>query len=414
MDTIKEASQLMEMNLANEAIILIQEALDKATDHEKKTYAAFFMEWGFLDEARSILEPLNDMSHDSHVILMLAEIYTEQQEDAMAIELLLLIDSEDDAYLPALVQLADLYEQEGLFEVAEQKLLEAKRIAPQEEVIDFALGELYYSVGEYNRAILYYEKMTTDMLDVSISERLAHCFTAIGKYEVAFNYFKSIKEPNFFTLFSYGLTAFQLERDDVTIHVLEKLLKQDPYYHSAYPLLAEAYERQGLINEAYNTVKQGLEYDEFNKELYYYLGILSQKLNRIAESEAMFQEAIALDPDYKEAILSLIALWKDVGRTESIIGLIEDVKKTGSVDALYEWELGRAYLEIDERKQALNAYKQAYTNLQDDPDFLKEYGTLLNEEGMQQEALNTFRAYLNIISDDYDVAAFVERIEERD
>lgn len=412
METIKEASQLMEMNLTNEAIMLIQEALDKATDQEKVLYAGFFMEWGFLDKARSILEPLNDTSHQSDVILMLAEIYTEQQEDAKAIELLLLIDSDDDAYLPALVQLADLYEQEGLFEVAEQKLLEAKRIAPQEEVIDFALGELYYSIGEYNRAILYYENVTTDILDVSITERLAHCFTAVGKYETAFTYFKTIKEPDLYTLFSYGLTAFQIERDDVTIQMLEKLLEKDPYYHSAYPLLAEAYDRQGLIKEAYNTVKQGLEYDEFNKELYYYLGILSQKLNNIAESESMLQEAIALDPDYKKAILSLIALWKDLGRAESIIDLVKDIKKTGSIDPLYEWELGRAYKELDERNQALNSYKQAYTNLQDDPEFLKEYGTFLYEEGKHSQALNIFKAYLSMIPDDYDVAGFVDRIEE--
>lgn len=412
MDIITEANQLMEAHLANEAINLIEEALNTASENEKILYAAFFMEWGFLDEARSILEPLHAKMCHSEVILMLAEIYTEQQEDTKAIELLLLIDPDDEAYLPALLQLADLYQQEGLFEVSEQKLLEAKRIAPQEEVIDFALGELYYSIGDYNRAILYYEKVSTDILNVSITERLAHSLTAVGKYELAFNYFKTIKEPDHDTLFSYGLTAFQIERDDVAIKVLKQLLEKDPYYHSAYLLLAEAYERQGLIKEAYNILKQGLEYDEFNKQLYYHLGILLQKLNRLDESETMFQEAITLDPDYKEAILSLIALWKDNNKYELIIDLIHDIKNDGSIDPLYEWALGRAYSELDERNDALNAYKQAYTNLQDDPEFLKEYGMLLYEAGERKEAVNIFRTYLMMIPDDYDIIAFTERIEE--
>ena len=203
----------------------------------------------------------------------------------------------------------------------------------------------------------------------------------------------------------------QIERDDVTIKVLKQLLLKDPYYHTAYSLLAEAYDRQGLIKEAYNTLKQGLEYDEFNKELYYHLGILLQKLNRLDESESMFQEAIALDPDYKEAILSLIAQWKDDNKNELIVDLIHDIKNIGSVDPLYEWELGRAYNELDERKQALNAYKQAYTNLQDDPEFLKEYGMFLYEEGEHQEAVNIFRTYLVMIPDDYDIIAFTERID---
>src|SRR5699024_11877433 len=86
------------------------------------------------------------------------------------IELLTSISEDDPAYLQALLQLADLYQSEGLFEVAESKLLEAKNIQPDEPIIDFALGEFFFSTGEYQRAIIHYEKLPDHMTEIRSEE----------------------------------------------------------------------------------------------------------------------------------------------------------------------------------------------------------------------------------------------------
>ena len=42
---------------------------------------------------------------------------------------------------------ADLYQLQGMPEVSERKLLQAKELLPNEVIIDFALGELFYQQG---------------------------------------------------------------------------------------------------------------------------------------------------------------------------------------------------------------------------------------------------------------------------
>ncbi|MFP3360311.1 hypothetical protein R0K17_23640, partial [Planococcus sp. SIMBA_143] len=89
----------------------------------------------------------------------------------------------------------------------------------------------------------------------------------------------------------------------------------------------------------------------------------------------------AIDPDYKEGVLFLIELLKNNENFKGIIELVGEIKSTGASDPLYEWELARAYNEEELYKDALNHYKEAYNSLNQDSDFMKEYGYFLTEEG---------------------------------
>src|SRR5699024_11120149 len=109
-----------------------------------------YIQWGFLQEALGLLNELIDESpFDSELKLMASDIYIELEDDDTAFQLLEQINQDDPFYMQALLQAADLYQAQGLFEVAEQKLLEAKQLDPSEQIIDFGLGELYFSIGEY-------------------------------------------------------------------------------------------------------------------------------------------------------------------------------------------------------------------------------------------------------------------------
>src|SRR5699024_6862897 len=119
--------------------------------------------------------------------------YIEMEHDEAAIDLLDQIKEDDEAYVQALVQMADLYQAQGLFEVAEQKLLLAKQKEPNEIIIDFALGELLFSTGAYQKAIAYYERILVhehEVANVSIYDRLAEAYAAIGEYEEALHIFR--------------------------------------------------------------------------------------------------------------------------------------------------------------------------------------------------------------------------------
>lgn len=416
LETIMEAVHLMESKKSDEAIALLEDYLPTADEEERFTIAELYIQWGFLQEGSRILEELQQQyPREGEIKIMLADVYVELEHDDQAIELLNDISEEDDSYLEALIQLADLYQAQGLFEVAEQKLLDAKQLNPTEPIIDFALGELLFSTGDYLKAITYYEKVlgfTKEVTNVSVPDRLGESYAAIGEYEEALAIYQDVEHEDSDTLFKYGLTAYQAGRIDIAIKAWEQVIEIDPYYHTAYYQLAKAYEAEKLPNDAYVTAKKGLQVDEFNKELYYYAGTLAHQLNEDEESTRWLREAIALDPDYKEAILALIDIYKTNDQHDRIIDLIIEVKKTGANDPLYEWEIARAYNETESYQDALNHYQEAYNNLNKDSEFLKEYAYFLTEEGRIADALPIFQAYLNEQPEDYEVEEFYHRLNE--
>ncbi|GAB3802427.1 tetratricopeptide repeat protein [Virgibacillus kimchii] len=414
MNTIMQAINLMESNQPEKAMNVLDNYLSQANEEEKYTIAEIYIQWGLIQEAIDILEALlQSYPQESELKVQLADLYTELEKDEEAINLLNEIDEEDPEYTAALVQLADLYQSQGLFEVAQQKLLTAKQMEPNEAVIDFALGELLFSTGEYNQAITYYEKVRQEMDEinyVSIDERLAEAYAAAGEYEKALTFYGSLESEDPELLFKYGLTAHQAHRNDIAIKAWEKVIESDIYYHTAYDRLAKVYEEEGMLAEAYETANKGLKVDEFNKELYYLSGVLAHKQNNEEESEKRMMEAIAIDPDYKEAILFLVRLLKNKDNFEGIIDLLVEIKGTGAEDPLYEWELAQAYNETESYNNALKHYKEAYNSLKADSEFLKEYGYFLTEEGRMKEAISVLRSYISLEPDDADTAAFLERM----
>ncbi|MFS0672667.1 tetratricopeptide repeat protein [Ornithinibacillus sp. 179-J 7C1 HS] len=414
MNIIEEANRLMEIDNVDEAMELLNKQLPKASDEELYWYAEFYLNWGFLNEAENLLlQLLETYPDESEVKLYLTDIYIEQEMDEKAIDLLNSIPEEDESYLQALVALADLYQAQGLFEVAEQKLLQAKEINPSEPVIDIALGELYYFFGDFKRAITFYEKtLNNPVQNIPIYERLAESYANVGEYELALTYYEKTDNKNPDMLFKYGVTAYQADRKDIAIHAWEELLDEDPYYHTAYMQLAKAYEDEELLKEAYETTLNGLKQDEFNKELYFLAGSLAHKCNLDEESEKHIREAVNLDTDYKEAVLFLIELLKEKNKSDEIIELINMVKEYGGDDPLYDWELARAYVEIESYNDALNHYKEAYNSLQHDSDFLREYGYFLVEEGRTREAVNVLTNYLKDEPQDDEVLEYVNRLKE--
>nr|WP_255639614.1 tetratricopeptide repeat protein [Aquibacillus saliphilus] len=408
----------MEQNKTEDAINKLEQFLPRADEEEKYTIAELYMEWGMLEEAKFILIELSQQyPNEPELKIMLSDIHIDLQEDEEAINILNRFSPEDEEYLEALLQLADLYQAQGLFEVAEQKLLEAKSTDPLEPLIDFALGELAFSNGEYIKSIPYYEKVYSTqqiIADVEIGVRLAEAYAGTGEFEKAIEFFKASQNEDPDSLFRYGFIAYRADRLDISIKVWEQLVEKDPSYQSVYLYLAKCYETEGMVEEAFETAKKGLKVDEFNKELYHLAGVLARKCGYGEESYQLVKEAVAIDPGYNEAVLFLIENYKEDQDNEAIVDLLTHIIELGEEDANYKWELAKAYKEIESYDDALNQYNDAYNNFKDDTDFLQEYGYFLVEEGRIADAINAFSKYLTIEPTDNEIADYVDRLKQNE
>jgi len=414
MGPIPEALELFENGKVTEAVELLMTEVSQVSEQEQFAIGELLHSWGFLNEAASVFNDLLTANEDDHEVkFMLADIYIDLEEDEKALQLIEDIDPEDPDYVRALVVLADIYEQQGLYEVSEQKLLQAQRIAPKNEAIDLALAELYFHVGDFSNAIYYYEKvkhLADQFPFVNIQERLAESYSSIGKWEEALEQYKQLDLEHPDELFKYGYTAFQLKRFDIAIKVWEDLIKYDKDYTSVYPYLAQAYEEEGLIKEANNVLKNGLQFDEYNIELYMTLAKNEIKLKRIDEAKSYLKEAIALDPGYEDAIEQLITLYFSHDEFEEAKDLIEELMKFKPYPNLLDWRLAQVYEELELFDKANTFYEKAALVFNNDPSFQKEYGFFLVEEGKYKEAKQLLQSYLKSHPEDEDVYDYLNRL----
>ncbi|MCY7948380.1 tetratricopeptide repeat protein, partial [Bacillus atrophaeus] len=279
---IQEAIKLVEAGETEKGLNTLSKAEKQLHDEDKAIAAQLYYEWGNADKAISLISDLHDLyPEETELTNFYAELLIDIDEEEKALAVLETIPETDGSYPESLLLMADLYQMQGLFEVSEQKLLKAKSILEDEPVIDFALGELYYTQGAYAKAIQYFKRTAEEQSEiggVNVHQRLAESLSASGEFEEAIPWYeKAVEEtpePN--TIFGYGFTASQAGFVKTAIKQLSDLKEIDPSYSSLYMPLAESYEAEGMYEEALKTAKEGISYDEYNKELFLY----AAKMNR--------------------------------------------------------------------------------------------------------------------------------------
>ncbi|WP_078546095.1 tetratricopeptide repeat protein [Litchfieldia alkalitelluris] len=414
---LEEAIQLVENGEAEKGLKYINEMKSQCSDDEKYEIAITFFKWGLVNEAKDLVEELLFMYPDEgELLVLMAEILIDLDNEEEAIGFLEDISKNDPAYVEALLLQADLYQIQGLHEVSEQKLLTAKRQMPNEDIIDFALAELYLSQAEYKKCIPYYKSIIAgneNIAGVNLYSRLAEALSTVGEFEESLPYFEKAieKTEEINTLFNYGFTSLQAGYHITAIEVFIRLKELDPEYSSLYLHLAKAYEQEEMISESYEAAQEGLKIDNLNKELYFLAGKLAMKLGDISSVENHLRQAIAIDPGYIEATTTLTSFLRHEQRYEDIVECLQEVMSYGENDPQFEWDLAYAKNQLEEYSHALNHYRLAYTSFKDDRDFLEEYGYFLLEDGKRAEAVDIFKSLLLIEPDNLEIEELILGLE---
>lgn len=143
---IQEAIKLVEAGETEKGLNTLSKAENQLYDEDKAIAAQLYYEWGNVEKAISLISDLHDLyPNETELTNFYAELLIDIDEEEKALAVLETIPDTDPSYPESLLLMADLYQMQGLFEVSEQKLLQAKSILDNEPIIDFALGELYFT-----------------------------------------------------------------------------------------------------------------------------------------------------------------------------------------------------------------------------------------------------------------------------
>jgi len=412
-EQLKWAIDLVENGQYEQGIEHIKQLLQNADEETSFEIAMLYQEWGMVQEAHKILIWLQKRHPgDSHILMALAEIEIDLDKEDQAIEWLLTIHQLDENYLSAQVLLADLYQAQGLEEAAERRLINARKLTPNEPLLTFALAEFYATTGQSTHAVELYRTLIgePDLEHENIELKLAEVLSYSGEFEEALNHYKKGLEEatSIDGLFGYAVTAIQIKQFRTAIQALEELKDIDPQYSTLYPLLAKAYEEEGAIEEALETVKAGIKVDEFNEQLLLEAATLSMKVKDTSMAEHYLVEVLNKDPENIDALKKLVEIKREKEAFAEIISLLDDEQMT---DPELLWYLASAYVEEDALENARDIYQQIVAHFNENAAFLKEYGEVQWQLGAQDEAMSLFTQALALDPEDEDLLAFLERIE---
>ncbi|MFE8702227.1 tetratricopeptide repeat protein [Cytobacillus sp. FJAT-54145] len=418
MEKIEKIITLLENGQHEEAIKDYNQILMNGTNEERIVLGEELFQYGFLEEAKALFQKLlESYPEEGELLVLLAETFIELGDEDQAMLELEKINENDASFPQALLLLADLYQMEGLYEVSEQKLLKAKSILPDEPIIEFALGELFLEQGKFTEAIKAYKQVIqtdNEIAGVNVHQRLGDALSAGGAFEEAIPYYEKALEDKLEinTLFSYAFTALQAGYNKTAIEKFNELKEIDPEYHSLYLYLAKAYEREEELEDSFSAVKEGIKQDEYNKDLYFYGGKIALKIGKEQEAEQLFREALALDPEFIEAAITINKLFLKQEKYEDVLEIVDLLQQNGIDEPELLWDEAIALQHLEKYSQALNKYQLAYNFFKNQSEFLTDYGYFLMEEGKRHEAAEIFTKLLENDPSNVEYEEILERLTD--
>ncbi|GED18498.1 tetratricopeptide repeat protein [Kurthia gibsonii] len=385
--------EAMEQGDLNQIHALMEEFKLHVDPDMQYEVAGYLMNLGFIHEATSVLEHLQFLFPEENQIKVdRASLLMEINQEDEALDLFLSIPQDAEEYPQVLLALADYYQMQGLYEVAEKHMNEALELLPDEPLLHFAKAELLMEMGRLSEAARLYEnlyKNQKEIAGVRLVERIAEVHRTGAAFEDAYYYYlEALKEstsPDL--LFGAAYSAFQLEMYEAAARYGEDLRALDPDYFAGYLLLAQSYAMMEDNVKALEVIKEGIKRDEYDKELFLFAGKMAIKNKLPEEAEAFLRQAIALDPEYMEAVHTLVSILSSEERDEEVVELIEGLSKDD-----FEWTAlsifaALAYDRLEMYEEAYTHYRQAFEDYKEDVDFLEKYVYFLIEDGKRQEAL---------------------------
>lgn len=343
---------------------------------------------GFIDSALYLVEQLYRWQPIEIFLLLKAELLIDNQQIDDAIDILLTIPNDSDAYISALLILADAYQQLELHEVALQKLQLAKRLLPDEPVIDLAQFEHYFYIGEYHKALTILETLQySDVLsEEHYIKKMSRLLIALGEYEEAIASLEQLKEEEHdsSSLFELGLAYYQIEDYQRACHWLEDLVSKDPDFYSAYYYLGQSYLQLGKVEDGVSYLEQAIAYNPYHETLYLTLFEQYDKTHQSGKLTQLIEDAKTYGIDGLSWHIRLTRYYLRQEEYETVITYINNVLAIEDEESELYWILALAYAFLEEDEQAQIWFQKAFVLFEEDSEFLENYAQYAREIGDRQ------------------------------
>ncbi|RSJ12019.1 tetratricopeptide repeat protein [Streptococcus mitis] len=364
---------------------------------------------GFYPHAKEIY--LKIVEDFPEVNLNLAAIVSEDGQIEEAFAYLEEIKSDSDWYVSALALKADLYQLEGLTDVAREKLLEALTYS-EDPLLILGLAELDSELENYQEAIQGYAQLDNrtiyEQTGISTYQRIGFAYAQLGKFETATEFLEKALELEYDDLTAFELASLYFDQEEYQKAVLyfKQIDTISPDFEGYEYGYSQALHKEHQVQEALRIAKQGLEKNPFETRLLLAASQFSYELHDASGAENYLLTAKEDAEDTEEIILRLATIYLEQERYEDILDLQSDEPE----NLLTKWMVARSYQEMDDLDTAYEHYQELVGDLKDNPEFLEHYIYLLRELGYFEEAKVNAQAYLKLVPDDVQMQELFETL----
>ena len=379
-----------------------ERALTNDTEEELLELADYLESIGFFPQAKRIYETL--APHYPEAYISLAQIASEDGQAEEAFAYLEEITSDSDWYVTALLVKADLYQMEGLPDVAREKLAEAKQLS-DEPLVTFGMAEIDFELGNFNQAIKEYASLDNRMIyeqtGVSTYQRIGVSYASLGKFEVAIEFLEKSLEIEYDDAVAFELATIlydqkEYQKANLYFKQIDTISPEFEGYEYGYALSLHA---EHQTEEALRLTQQGLSKNPFDTRLLLLASQLSYELHDERKAEDYLLKAKDNAEDLEEIALRLSNLYLEQERFDEVLKFEEQ-----DIDnVLTKWNIARAYQALEQTTAALERYRLLLSDLKENPGFLEQYIYLLREMGDFEEAKHQAEHYLHLVPDDVEM-----------
>ena len=364
---------------------------------------------GFYPQAKEIYLKIVEDFPEVH--LNLAAIASEDGQIEEAFAYLEEIQADSDWYISALALKADLYQLEGLTDVAREKLLEALTYS-EDPLLILGLAELDSELENYQEAIQGYAQLDNrsiyEQTGISTYQRIGFAYAQLGKFETATEFLEKALELEYDDLTAFELASLYFDQEEYQKAVLyfKQLDTISPDFEGYEYGYSQALHKEHQVQEALCIAKQGLEKNPFETRLLLAASQFSYELHDASGAENYLLTAKGDAEDTEEILLRLATIYLEQERYEDIL----DLQSEEPENLLTKWMIARSYQEMDDLDTAYELYQELAGDLKDNPEFLEHYIYLLRELGYFEEAKVNAQAYLKLVPDDVQMQELYERL----
>ena len=364
---------------------------------------------GFYPQAKEIYLKIVEDFPEVH--LNLAAIASEDGQIEEAFAYLEEIQADSDWYVSALLLKADLYQMEGLTDVAREKLLEALTYS-EDPLLILGLAELDSELENYQEAIQGYAQLDNrsiyEQTGISTYQRIGFAYAQLGKFETATEFLEKALELEYDDLTAFELASLYFDQEEYQKAVLyfKQLDTISPDFEGYEYGYSQALHKEHQVQEALRIAKQGLEKNPFETRLLLAASQFSYELHDASGAENYLLTAKEDAEDTEEILLRLATIYLEQERYEDIL----DLQSEEPENLLTKWMIARSYQEMDDLDTSYEHYQELAGDLKDNPEFLEHYIYLLRELGYFEEAKVNAQAYLKLVPDDVQMQELYERL----